>query len=73
MRASLGIMNRMNSRPSDEDGVRGRLLLDSVTRECSRLAGKDEPLLVRGNAFLIQDLDKKTTEFCKAIILRLKK
>ena len=67
MRASLGIMNRMNSRPSDEDGVRSRLLLDSVTRECSRLAGKDEPLLVRGNAFLIQDLDKKPQNSVKQL------
>ena len=67
MRASLGIMNRMNSRPSDEDRVRGRLLLDSVTRECSRLAGKDEPLLVRGNAFLIQDLDKKPQNSVKQL------
>ena len=43
-----------------KDKLQGRLFLDVVIRKSAAifqlLAGKDEPLLVRGNAFLILDL-----------------
>ena len=43
-----------------KDQVQGLLFLDVVIRKSAAifqlLAGKDEPLLVRGNAFLILDL-----------------
>jgi hypothetical protein len=42
-----------------EDEMKGRLLLDIVVRESAAifelLAGKDQALLVRGNAFLVLD------------------
>ena len=50
----------LTATPKTKDQVQGRLLLDIVIRKSATifqlLAGKDEPLLVRGNAFLILDL-----------------
>ena len=46
--------------PQTEDQVQGRLFLDVVVRKSAAifqlLACKDEPLLVRGDAFFILDL-----------------
>ena len=50
----------LTATPKTKDQVQGRLLLDVVIRKSAAifqlLASKDEPLLVRGNAFLILDL-----------------
>ena len=68
MMPSLGIMNRMNSRPSDGGQGAGSTPPGCYNqKECSRLAGKDEPLPVRGNAVLIQDLDKKPQNSVKQL------
>jgi len=46
--------------PQTQDEMQGRLLLDIVVTESASvfelLSGKDETLLIRGNAFLILDL-----------------
>ena len=50
----------LTATPKTKDQVQGRLFLNVVIRKSAAifqlLAGKDEPLLVRGNAFLILDL-----------------
>ena len=58
--AGQGLHEDLHTTPQTEDQVQGRLLLDVVIRKSAAIfqlfARKDEPLLVRGDAFLILDL-----------------
>ncbi|KFP74356.1 hypothetical protein N311_02483, partial [Apaloderma vittatum] len=58
--ARQGLHKDLHATPEAQDKVQGGLLLDVVVREGAPifqlLASKDQPLLVRGNAFLVLDL-----------------
>ncbi len=58
--ASEGLDKDLHTTPQTQDKVEGGFFLDIVVREGAAifklLAGKDQPLLVRGNAFLVLDL-----------------
>jgi hypothetical protein len=58
--ASEGLDKDLHASPEAEHQVEGGLLLDVVVSKCAAilqlLAGKDETLLVRGNALLVLDL-----------------
>merc|ERR1712189_79475 len=58
--ASEGLDKDLHAAPQTQDKMEGGLLLDIVVGEGAAifqlLASKDQPLLVRGNAFLVLDL-----------------
>merc|ERR1711936_1419334 len=58
--ASQGLDKDLHASPQSEHQVEGALLLDVVVGKCASIlqlfAGKDQPLLVWGNALLVLDL-----------------
>ena len=79
MMPSLGVMNRRLK--NEQPPLRRRTSCRSTPPGCCNqksvavfrlLAGKDEPLLAEGNAFLIQDLDRKPHNSVKQLSFNLK-